>query len=217
MNFKTLLAGGVAAGVLICAGSASAVVLASSPAMSGSTPSVWVNRASGQNFLVQFTLGQDSLIDGFGIYSRNTLLPLGAAVTVRIRGDVAGSPAASYLHDFSDVIDTVTPFSGSTVFGSAHFSPIALSAGTYWMGMSGSTADLGWASYDLGVTSPTTQRQYSGNTLQHTPSIRNLAYSVEGSVVTGPGAIPEPATWGLLIGGFALAGATLRRRRAQPA
>jgi len=30
----------------------------------------------------------------------------------------------------------------------------------------------------------------------------------------GSGAVPEPATWGLMIGGFGLAGAMLRRRRA---
>ncbi|BAK65397.1 hypothetical protein SLG_07220 [Sphingobium sp. SYK-6] len=29
----------------------------------------------------------------------------------------------------------------------------------------------------------------------------------------GPGAVPEPATWAMMIGGFAMAGATLRRRR----
>lgn len=30
---------------------------------------------------------------------------------------------------------------------------------------------------------------------------------------TGAGAVPEPATWGMMIMGFGLAGATLRRRR----
>jgi hypothetical protein len=29
--------------------------------------------------------------------------------------------------------------------------------------------------------------------------------------------VPEPASWALMIGGFGMAGAMLRRRRAQPA
>lgn len=34
------------------------------------------------------------------------------------------------------------------------------------------------------------------------------------SYSTGVGAVPEPASWALMIGGFGMAGATLRRRRA---
>ena len=40
---------------------------------------------------------------------------------------------------------------------------------------------------------------------------------IDNVLVTGPkaaSAAPEPATWALMIGGFGLAGATLRRRRA---
>ena len=33
-------------------------------------------------------------------------------------------------------------------------------------------------------------------------------------ITTGGAAVPEPATWALMIGGFGMAGATLRRRRA---
>ena len=41
--------------------------------------------------------------------------------------------------------------------------------------------------------------------------------SITANVVKGGvkgGAVPEPATWALMIGGFGLAGAALRRRRA---
>ena len=31
--------------------------------------------------------------------------------------------------------------------------------------------------------------------------------------IPGYGGVPEPASWALMIGGFGLAGATLRRRR----
>ncbi len=33
------------------------------------------------------------------------------------------------------------------------------------------------------------------------------------SVNALPGAVPEPATWAMMIGGFALAGAAMRRRK----
>ncbi len=36
---------------------------------------------------------------------------------------------------------------------------------------------------------------------------------VDGSAVSGGGAVPEPATWALMIAGFGLAGTILRRRR----
>jgi hypothetical protein len=37
---------------------------------------------------------------------------------------------------------------------------------------------------------------------------------VDNVSLTGSGAVPEPATWTMMIGGFGLAGAALRRRRA---
>ena len=40
---------------------------------------------------------------------------------------------------------------------------------------------------------------------------------VTGGVPAQPGGVPEPATWGLMILGFGLAGAALRRRRLLPA
>ncbi len=35
--------------------------------------------------------------------------------------------------------------------------------------------------------------------------------------LTGAGGVPEPATWGLMLTGFGLAGSALRRRRAMDA
>ncbi|WP_294391919.1 PA14 domain-containing protein [uncultured Sphingomonas sp.] len=37
-----------------------------------------------------------------------------------------------------------------------------------------------------------------------------------GSFLSTEGAVPEPASWALMVGGFGMAGAALRRRRAQP-
>jgi hypothetical protein len=43
------------------------------------------------------------------------------------------------------------------------------------------------------------------------------AISIGSRSVVGPPPVPEPASWALMIGGFGLAGAALRRRRAAPA
>ncbi len=38
------------------------------------------------------------------------------------------------------------------------------------------------------------------------------SFGVDNFVVTMNSAVPEPATWAMMIGGFALAGAAMRRR-----
>jgi hypothetical protein len=43
--------------------------------------------------------------------------------------------------------------------------------------------------------------------------VNELQFAATGAVNVGVGAIPEPGTWALMIGGFGLAGAALRRRR----
>ena len=45
-------------------------------------------------------------------------------------------------------------------------------------------------------------------------SIRNVVFAETGVLTPSPAAVPEPATWALMIGGFAMAGYALRRRRA---
>lgn len=48
----------------------------------------------------------------------------------------------------------------------------------------------------------------SGSTARGAPGLDDVEMTV-----TAVGGVPEPATWALMIGGFGLAGATLRRRR----
>jgi choice-of-anchor A domain-containing protein len=53
--------------------------------------------------------------------------------------------------------------------------------------------------------------QYKGNTMQV-----NWAQAAPGLLSFTPPSVPEPATWAMMVGGFGLVGAVLRRRRRAP-
>jgi len=62
---------------------------------------------------------------------------------------------------------------------------------------------------------------YEANNADETPGVLtrtygdpDFAFTADSSVVNGVGGVPEPASWALMIAGFGLAGASLRRRRA---
>jgi hypothetical protein len=94
---------------------------------------------------------------------------------------------------------------------------VSLAAGTYWIGMSGTSEELGWQAFDLGVFAPSTQSQLSSESGAFTPRIDSLAFIVEGTTVPGAGVgVPEPAAWALMLLGFGGIGAALRRRQLRP-
>jgi hypothetical protein len=83
------------------------------------------------------------------------------------------------------------------------------------MGLSSDDDTFVWASYNSGgPVQPLDQWQLSVDDLQINPSIYSLAYQIESG--TG-GVIPEPATWAMMIIGFGLVGASVRRRAAPAA
>ena len=90
------------------------------------------------------------------------------------------------------------PVSGATFFGS---NPVDTTCATPWF-----STFYGHCDYNDGVTSAVFNKPgnpFDGN------------YAVETWVVRDPagGAVPEPASWAMLIAGFGLVGAASRRRR----
>jgi hypothetical protein len=205
---KLVLAAAAAAALSLAAGSASASIIA---AVDPTAPfyGSWENEAASQNFLMQVTLGSAASVDGFDIYTLGEFAPVGQSVTIRIRNDAAGEPAAANLFEFTDTIDTVTPYQGDEVIAGAHFAPLSLAAGMYWIGMSGTSAELGWNTYaNGGVGSPSGQRQLSGEVSIFQPGVDTFAWRLEGGSAT-----PEPAAWALMLIGFGAAGAAMRAAR----
>ncbi len=73
---------------------------------------------------------------------------------------------------------------------------------------SGSTNDLDWQIYTGYFTATSTSTNLSFTNL--TPTVGNAGVLLDGISVS---AVPEPATWAMMIAGFGLVGGTMRRSR----
>jgi hypothetical protein len=77
------------------------------------------------------------------------------------------------------------------------------------------TAQANWGTFDFVTNHPLQNRVFSTNSGALTGAIQALGPVTRFDVSPAPVAsVPEPAAWALMIGGFGMAGAVLRRRRA---
>lgn len=209
--FKPLRAALIAS-LIATAGSAATAASIFEQVPSSSPSGLWSNQTANQNFLVRVVFNQDVLVNGFEIFTDSFFGVLNTPVTFKVRSDASGIPEATNLVSLTDAIDRAAG-TGASFFVGSDFSPVALSAGVYWMGLSGAS-QIGWRSF--GPVVPAGQQyQLSGNTLQFTPGIGTLAFRVLGDVA--PAKVPEPSSV-LLVMGAALAMMGLvgvRRRKAQ--
>lgn len=126
----------------------------------------------------------------------------GSTGTIRIYSDAALPDNANLL--FSSTFTTVaTPIEG--LWQGVTGQNWALAAGNYWVSFS-STGDDGM--FD-GVASPLANYAYTGSGNWNQYSALNVGVQIE----SGTGAVPEPATWAMMIGGFGMVGGSMRYRR----
>ncbi len=201
----------VAGAILGTSAVSAAVVVDRSPDVGGFTTDYnAVNRIGGQNFFMQFTLASATVLTGMDIYSTFAsfgTVNVGAAVVVRFRADVGGDPGTSNLARLStslSAIDTVGSSIPNLARLHADFTGVSLAAGTYWASLAG-VDEIG-QSLDFGIAAAT--RQFNGETQVNTGPFAPFRLNDDG-VAAG---VPEPASWALMVAGFGITGAALRRR-----
>lgn len=234
----SLVGGQAAAALLIDHGAAGAPNVFMT--QSGPRLGLYSSQYEFQEFLVRADLAQDAIVEGMTIYTGLGLAPVGTEVILRVFGDAngaVGEEVARRVGSIDENSDTAWDFPSNPSWDihTAHgaFTGINLAAGTYWFSMSGGGGpgtgylgpgigwngpDIGWATfvedgapkirYDQAFISHALDVPGERVFIDHTSSYR-LPFLIDGQVA----AIPEPSTWGLLLAGFALAGAGLRQQR----
>jgi PEP-CTERM motif len=194
---RNLIASAVVASALGVAAPASAAVLYSNPALSGAAVSIpntlgfSYASAAAQSATLTFRLLGIGSVDGQNSYQDNLAVALNAINLFTASFSLNGGGASGILANpagasFSNYVTGAGTFDG----GSVDFSvPVSLLAGNN--------------SFSFAYSAP-------GASNGGGQSLGDEGFNITNVVLSS--AVPEPATWAMMIVGFALVGASMRRR-----
>ena len=209
MTMKAFLKLALAGSVLLAGAAQATVVVDRSPDTVGfNTDFNAVNQIGGQNFFSRFTLGAGATLTGMDIYSTFSGAAVGTSVVVRFRAD-AGGPAATNLVSLTTTISAIDLVGSSSLATlqrlHADFAGVTLDAGTYWASLAGVT-EIGQS---IDYSMPAATRQFFGEAEQVDIGVFAPFRLSDDAPVSG---VPEMGTWALMLAGFGMTGAAMRRR-----
>ena len=152
------------------------------------------------------------------------LFTLGAATTINsVEGFINGG--AGDLSTVTIFGNGPTPLAANVLF-TATFTTVVSPRPGNWQGVFGKSWDLGPGSYWVGFASAGAQGMYGGNVPN---PLSAYAFTIGGNWYQNPlglgvriagmptigGAVPEPASWAMMIAGFGMVGGALRNRNAR--
>jgi hypothetical protein len=219
-----LLPAVVAAAALVMAGAVNAGVLYENPASDygfNSTP-IGYDDLEPHYAGNTFTLASASKVTGVNFAAWNASNDLIKAVSWKILDDQFGFGATLAQGDaaVSSNFNRVNFYNVFVTDSTFTIPDLNLGAGTYWLYLYGAiTFDGQWASWDntpIGTSNfDNNSGRTSGNTFRiyGEQLVRDPGHGGGGGGDPA-GAVPEPAAWTLMIAGFGMVGAGLRRRRA---
>lgn len=168
--------------------------------------------------LGQFTILHASIIDEilaygrvitagsgyFGIFANNP----GATSA----GDTPGALLFQSINDFAETAKNAYYGVGGTGTSSLNWQ---LAAGTYWVGLGQTVQGNSFSSTIRGDAPAPLGNEGSNKPWGYVATNNaNLSWRLSGNTIAG--AVPEPATWGMMMLGFGLVGGAIRSTRRKP-